>query len=100
MFSDVASGINFDKRKGFFAMLDKIMAGKCERVVIAYKDRVRTVQTSVWAVQVRNSGNVRSRFKKVGFRGDIRRDRIFASLLFNEVIFKTQNNKDKRGDCR
>ena len=43
VFSDVASGINFDKRTDFFTMLDKIIAGKCERVVIAYKDRLSRI---------------------------------------------------------
>ena len=43
VFSDVASGISFDKRKDFFAMLDKIIDGKCERVVIAYKDRLSRI---------------------------------------------------------
>ena len=40
MFSDVASGIKFEKRKDLFTMLDKIIAGKCERVVITSKDRL------------------------------------------------------------
>ena len=43
VFSDVASGINFDKRKDFFTMLDKIIDGRCERVVISYKDRLSRV---------------------------------------------------------
>ena len=43
VFSDIASGINFDKRKEFFTMLDKIIDGKCERVVVTYKDRLSRV---------------------------------------------------------
>lgn len=43
VFSDVASGINFDKRKDFFTMLDKIIDGKCERVVVTYKDRLSRI---------------------------------------------------------
>ena len=43
VFSDVASGINFDKRKEFFTMLDKIIDGKCERVVVTYKDRLSRI---------------------------------------------------------
>lgn len=43
VFSDIASGINFEKRKDFYAMLDKIIAGKCERVVITYKDRLSRI---------------------------------------------------------
>ena len=43
VFADVASGINFEKRKEFFSMLDDILAGKVERVVITYKDRLSRV---------------------------------------------------------
>ena len=43
VYSDVASGINFDKRTDFFDMLDEILSGKIERVVISYKDRLSRV---------------------------------------------------------
>lgn len=43
VFSDVASGISFEKRKEFFSMLDDVVSGKCERVVITYKDRLSRV---------------------------------------------------------
>ena len=43
VFSDVTSGINFEKRKDFFVMLDDIISGKVEKVVIAYKDRLSRV---------------------------------------------------------
>lgn len=43
VFSDIASGISFEKRKGFFAMLDEVISGKVERVVITYKDRLSRV---------------------------------------------------------
>ena len=43
VFSDTASGINYDKRKDFFTMLDKIIDGRCERVVVTYKDRLSRI---------------------------------------------------------
>lgn len=43
IYSDIASGISFDKRKDFFLMLDDVIAGKVERVVITYKDRLSRV---------------------------------------------------------
>ncbi|MBB4074196.1 putative site-specific integrase-resolvase [Anoxybacillus voinovskiensis] len=43
VFSDVASGISFEKRKDFFKLLDDVIAGKVERVVITYKDRLSRV---------------------------------------------------------
>ena len=43
IFSDVAGGISFDKRKDFFIMLDKIIDGRCERVAVTYKDRLSRI---------------------------------------------------------
>ena len=43
IYSDVASGISFDKRKGFFVMLDEIINHKVEKVIIAYKDRLSRI---------------------------------------------------------
>lgn len=43
VFTDVASGISFEKRKEFFTMLDDVLSGKVERVVITYKDRLSRV---------------------------------------------------------
>lgn len=43
IFSDVASGISFEKRKQFFEMLDNVIEGKVERVVITYKDRLSRI---------------------------------------------------------
>ena len=43
VFSDVASGISFEKRKQFFELLDDVIEGKVERVVITYKDRLSRV---------------------------------------------------------
>ena len=43
VYSDIASGISFEKRKDFFKMLDDIISGKVERVIISYKDRLSRI---------------------------------------------------------
>lgn len=43
IYSDIASGISFENRKDFFSLLDDIIAGKVERVIISYKDRLSRV---------------------------------------------------------
>ena len=43
IYSDISSGISFEKRKGFFEMLDEIMNNKVEKVVVTYKDRLSRV---------------------------------------------------------
>ena len=43
IYSDIASGISFEKRKGFFEMLDEVLNYKVDKVVITYKDRLSRV---------------------------------------------------------
>ena len=43
IYQDIASGISFEKRNQFFEMLDEILAGRVNRVVITYKDRLSRV---------------------------------------------------------
>lgn len=40
IYSDIASGISFEKRKDFFKLLDEVLDGRVEKVVITYKDRL------------------------------------------------------------
>ena len=43
VYQDIASGINFEKRKEFFDLLDEVIAGKVKRVIITYRDRLSRV---------------------------------------------------------
>ncbi len=43
IYSDIASGISFEKRKGFFEMPDEIMDHRVEKAAITYKDRLSRV---------------------------------------------------------
>ena len=43
IYSDIASGIDFDNRTNFFKLLDEIIAGNVEKVIITYKDRLSRV---------------------------------------------------------
>jgi len=48
VFADIASGLSFEKRKGLFALLDEVLSGRVERVVISYKDRLSRVGYSLF----------------------------------------------------
>lgn len=43
VYQDIASGISFEKRKQFFQLLDEVLAGHVQKVVISYKDRLSRV---------------------------------------------------------
>lgn len=42
-FADIASGISFDERKDFSILLDDVMDGKVQKVIIMYKDRLSRI---------------------------------------------------------
>lgn len=43
VFSDIASGISFEKRTGILKLLDEVIEGKVKKVIITYKDRLSRV---------------------------------------------------------
>ena len=43
VYSDIASGISFENRKEFFTLLDEVIAGKVDKIIITYKDRLSRV---------------------------------------------------------
>lgn len=43
IYSDICSGISFEKRENFFKLLDKITNNKVNKVIITYKDRLSRV---------------------------------------------------------
>ena len=43
IYSDIASGISFEKRINFFKLLDEVLERRVERVVVTYKDRLSRV---------------------------------------------------------
>lgn len=40
VYSEIASGVSFEKRKEFFRMLDDITKGRVEKIIITHKDRL------------------------------------------------------------
>lgn len=43
VYSDIASGISFEKRNDFFKMLEEILQKRVDKVVITYKDRLSRI---------------------------------------------------------
>lgn len=53
-YQDIASGISFENRKQFFKMLNLIIAGKVERVIITHQDRLSRVGFELFEYLFRN----------------------------------------------
>lgn len=80
IFQDVASGISFDKRTQFFEMLDDIIAGKVNKVVITYKDRLSRVGFELFSYL----------FKKYGCEiivmSEVGSEKLDSQEIFEEII--------------
>ncbi len=80
IYQDIASGISFDKRKQFFDMLDEILAGKVNKVIITYKDRLSRVGFELFAYL----------FKKYGCEiiviSEVGSEKLDSQEIFEEII--------------
>jgi putative resolvase len=80
IYSDVASGISFDKRKDFFIMLDEIINHKIEKVIISYKDRLSRVGFELFSHLFKQFG---TEIVVVSEVGNIKLD---SEEVFEEII--------------
>ena len=80
IYQDIASGICFDKRNQFFNMLDEILAGRVNRVIITYKDRLSRVGFELFTYL----------FKKYGCEiivmSEIGSEKLDSEEVFEEII--------------
>ena len=80
VYQDIASGISFDKRKQFFDLLDEIMAGMVNRVIITYKDRLSRVGFELFTYL----------FKKYGCDiiviSEVGSEKLDSQEIFEEII--------------
>jgi putative resolvase len=80
VYSDIASGISFEKRKEFFAMLDEIIDHKIETVIIAYKDRLSRVGFELFS-------NLFSKFgTKITVVSEIGNKKLDSEEVFEEIV--------------
>ena len=80
IYSDIASGISFEKRVDFFKMLDDIIDGKVEKVIISYKDRLSRIGFSLFD----------NLFKKFGTKiivvSEIGSIKLDSEEIFEEIV--------------
>lgn len=80
IYQDIASGISFEKRIQFFNMLDDIIAGKVNKIIITYKDRLSRVGFELFSYL----------FKKYGCEiiviSEIGSEKLDSQEIFEEII--------------
>ncbi len=98
IYSDIASGISFDKRRDFFTLLDEIINHKVEKVIIAYKDRLSRVGFELFTHLFKQYGTEIVVVSEVGNK------KLDSEEIFEEIVSllhcysmklysKRQNNK-------
>lgn len=80
IYSDVASGISFDKRKDFFVMLDEIINHKVEKVIIAYKDRLSRVGFELFSYLFKQYGT------EIIIVSEIGNAKLDSEEIFEEIV--------------
>lgn len=79
-YQDIASGISFKNRKQFFKLLDLIIAGKVERVIITHQDRLSRVGFELFEYLFRNYDT------KIEVISDELNSKTDERELFDEII--------------
>lgn len=80
IYQDIASGISFDRRKQFFEMLDDILAGKVNKVIITYKDRLSRVGFELFVYLFRKYGC------KIIVISEVGSEKLDSQEIFEEII--------------
>lgn len=80
VFKDVASGISFEKRKSFFEMLDDVVAGKVDKVIITYKDRLSRVGFDLFYHLFQNYGT------EIIIVSELGSTKLDSEEIFEEII--------------
>ena len=80
IYQDIASGINFEKRSDFFRMLDDIIKGKIDRVVITYKDRLSRIGFNLFVYLFKQYGT------KIEVMSEIGDEKLDSQEIFEEIV--------------
>jgi predicted site-specific integrase-resolvase len=80
VYSDVASGISYDKRKSFFEMLDLILENKVEKIIITYKDRLSRIGFNLFVNLFKKFGCEIEVISEVGSK------KLDSEEIFDEIV--------------
>jgi predicted site-specific integrase-resolvase len=80
IYSDIASGISFEKRKGFFEILDEVLKNRVESVIISYKDRFSRVGFELFSYLFQKFGT------KILVISEIGNPKLDSEEIFEEII--------------
>ena len=80
IFSDIASGINFEKRKDFFNLLDEILDYKVANVIVSYKDRLSRIGFNLFYYLFQKFGT------NIIVISEIGNEKLDSQEIFEEIV--------------
>jgi len=80
IYSDIASGISFAKRKQFFELIDLVLDRKIEKIIITYKDRLSRIAFEFFSILFSKFG---TKIEVISEVGSIKLD---SEEIFEEII--------------
>ncbi len=80
IYADIASGISFEKRKGFFGILDEVLKNRVESVIISYKDRLSRVAFDLFSYLFQRCGT------KIVVVSEIGNPKLDSEEVFEEIV--------------
>lgn len=80
IYTDIASGISFEKRSDFFKLLDEVIAGKVSKIVITYKDRLSRIGFDLFVYLFRKYGCEIIVISEVGS------EKLDSQEIFEEIV--------------
>ena len=80
IFSDIASGINFEKRNDFFTLLDEILDYKVANIIVSYKDRLSRIGFNLFYYLFQQFGTTIIIISEIG------NEKLDSKEIFEEII--------------
>ena len=80
VYSDVASGISFEKRVEFFRLIDEVLANKIDKVIISYKDRLSRIGFEFFSVLFKKFGT------EIEVVSGIGSEKLDSEEIFEEIV--------------
>lgn len=80
IYTDIASGVSFEKRSDFFKLLDEVIAGKVNKIVITYKDRLSRIGFDLFVYLFRKYGCEIIVISEVGS------EKLDSQEIFEEIV--------------
>lgn len=80
IYSDIASGISYESRDEFFKLLDEILNGRVERIIITYKDRLSRIGFELFSKLFQKFGT------KIVVISEVGSEKLDSEEVFEEIV--------------